>query len=171
MTCCLRSRKAYIPKKKLGSDSSRKYYKYGKDAPASVQIPRTSAPEHWPIFSANARRLIPRCRDICQVEWAKMIGVRTYVIPCVSESAKCWHGLPDLVEETQSYGQCVQDEGEQRQEYLQGTIRKPPGKDLHLIITYSIGGHDNLKSWRVSRDASTKSLVAYLNVLGRFKSV
>ena len=45
VTCCLRSRSAYIP--------------------ASVQIPRTSAPEHWPIFSANARRLMPRCSDIC----------------------------------------------------------------------------------------------------------
>lgn len=32
--------------------------------PASVQIPLTSAPEHWPIFSASARRFIPRCSDI-----------------------------------------------------------------------------------------------------------
>ena len=32
--------------------------------PASMQIPRTSAPEHWPIFSARARRLIPRWSDI-----------------------------------------------------------------------------------------------------------
>jgi hypothetical protein len=28
--------------------------------PASVQIPRTSAPEQLPIFSASTRRLIPR---------------------------------------------------------------------------------------------------------------
>jgi len=32
--------------------------------PASVQIPRTSAPEHCPIFSARDRKLIPRCSDI-----------------------------------------------------------------------------------------------------------
>ena len=35
------------------------------NSPASVQIPRTSAPEHWPIFSASTRRLMPRWRDIC----------------------------------------------------------------------------------------------------------
>lgn len=34
--------------------------------PASVQIPRTSAPEQLPIFSASARKLIPRWRDICR---------------------------------------------------------------------------------------------------------
>lgn len=35
-------------------------------SPASVQIPLTSAPLQLPIFSARARRLIPRCKDICR---------------------------------------------------------------------------------------------------------
>ena len=38
------------------------------NSPASVQIPLTSAPEQFPIFSANARKLIPRCKDICSIK-------------------------------------------------------------------------------------------------------
>ena len=43
--------------------------------PASVQIPRTSAPEQLPIFSASERRLIPRWSDILR-EWMRRIETR-----------------------------------------------------------------------------------------------
>src|SRR6267154_2603618 len=61
VTCCRRSRSAYIP---VFLITKREFRRRSKDAPASVHIPRTSAPEHWPIFSASALRSIPRWSDI-----------------------------------------------------------------------------------------------------------
>lgn len=65
VTCCRRSRKAYMPCYDPDANECVHECIGRKNIPASVQIPRTSAPEHWPIFSARALRLIPRCRDIC----------------------------------------------------------------------------------------------------------
>lgn len=65
VTCCRRSRRAYMPAKSRSAAAQER--SNSQHSPASVQIPRTSAPEHCPIFSASSFRLMPRCKDIFQM--------------------------------------------------------------------------------------------------------